>query len=527
MFSFRPRTPSLQVKINGRPMAIIAEALAGSNIDNCPHVCVTRPCGSLAACVPTLENYECVCNPANALCNQAEEVPSIQINVAQQRHQLELKRNITQKLQRQLATSAAAAAPSTTSPSTTLPTDDADLLRTHVIKTASEIIVASSSDSVTIIDHLRAGRREDVEELARHRQTGNGAERLNGDQQQAATATMQSQHDVNVDVDDVDDDDDGGDYQADQPDTNDDYDDDYYYADDKHEDEDYNSEDTNPTGVTSTKPTRKPTTPTTTTARTTTTSTTTTSTTTAAPSTTTESVVVEHPQYTRKRIRGRYLSVDNDRLIQMDQNLRLRPPYMPYAAVAHTKKDYGRKSKKAQHISAASGKTKSRAAGLVSLVPQQEDLQTTKELLDDMERIMKNGNDYRAREAAAAASGTSLGARRRGVKGVLRRSRGACFTGADSYFHYNDAETMRQIISYQIDLNLRFKTHSVNGLLLWTGRHSALEVDDYLSLGIENGCVEEAESLWCFRREYITYNIRIFLFAIGFCICGTILAPVR
>ncbi|XP_061498285.1 uncharacterized protein LOC1274724 isoform X2 [Anopheles gambiae] len=69
----------------------------------------------------------------------------------------------------------------------------------------------------------------------------------------------------------------------------------------------------------------------------------------------------------------------------------------------------------------------------------------------------------------------------------FRKYQGACFTGTDSYFHYSDAETMRRVISYEIDLNLRFKTHSANGLILWTGRHSALEGDDFLSLGIENG----------------------------------------
>lgn len=491
------------MEINGRPLAIIAEALAGTNIDNCPHVCVTRPCGTLATCVPTLENYECVCNPTNAQCNQAEEVPSIQINVAQQRQQLELKRNITERWQRLAAsttivTSAASAAASTPTPSTTLPTGDADLLRTHIIKTASEIIVASSSDSVTIIDHLRVGRREDAEELARRQ----------------ASTDEQSVTTQNVDQrDDVDDDEE---YQADEAngavdiDDNDDYEDDYYYDDeddDDNIDEDYNSKDAQKTTETRFISAKVTTTPKTTTAATTpkppttTTTTTTTPTTTMQPASTTttlsssskssEFLVVEHPQYRPNRIRGRYLSVDNDRLIQMDQNLRLRKPYTPYAVLVHAKKDYGRKSKKAQHISGKSFKSRAGEPALPLL--QQEDLQTTKELLDDMERIMKNGNDYRAREAAAAAAAltsTSLGSKHRGAaKGgpMMRRSRGACFTGADSYFHYNDAETMRQIISYQIDLNLRFKTHSVNGLLLWTGRHSALEVDDYLSLGIENG----------------------------------------
>lgn len=74
-----------------------------------------------------------------------------------------------------------------------------------------------------------------------------------------------------------------------------------------------------------------------------------------------------------------------------------------------------------------------------------------------------------------------------GLGGIDRKDHGACFTGTDSYLHFSDAETMRRIISYQIDLNLRFKTRSNHGLILWSGRHSALEDDDFLSLGIEKG----------------------------------------
>lgn len=70
----------------------------------------------------------------------------------------------------------------------------------------------------------------------------------------------------------------------------------------------------------------------------------------------------------------------------------------------------------------------------------------------------------------------------------VRKNFGACFAGTDSYFHYNDADTMSQVISYNIDLNLRIKTHSENGVILWTGRQGTTEEhDDYLSLGIENG----------------------------------------
>lgn len=70
----------------------------------------------------------------------------------------------------------------------------------------------------------------------------------------------------------------------------------------------------------------------------------------------------------------------------------------------------------------------------------------------------------------------------------VRKNFGACFAGTDSYFHYNDAETMSQVISYNIDLNLRIKTHSEIGMILWTGRQGTTEQhDDYLSLGIEKG----------------------------------------
>lgn len=107
---------------------------------------------------------------------------------------------------------------------------------------------------------------------------------------------------------------------------------------------------------------------------------------------------------------------------------------------------------------------------VIGLYSTNEDISTAKELIDDMARIMKDGAEIRRKS-----------------KYTTKKGHGACFTGADSFFHYNDAETMRQIISYKIDLNLRFKTHSNNGLILWSGRHSAQDDDDYLLLGIENG----------------------------------------
>ncbi|XP_034937288.1 pikachurin [Chelonus insularis] len=66
------------------------------------------------------------------------------------------------------------------------------------------------------------------------------------------------------------------------------------------------------------------------------------------------------------------------------------------------------------------------------------------------------------------------------------------FTGTDSYLHYSDADTMKRIISYRVDINMRFRTSSTDGLLLWSGRQSEPQEreeknNDYLALGIHQG----------------------------------------
>uniref|UniRef100_A0A1B0C296 Laminin G domain-containing protein n=1 Tax=Glossina palpalis gambiensis TaxID=67801 RepID=A0A1B0C296_9MUSC len=89
----------------------------------------------------------------------------------------------------------------------------------------------------------------------------------------------------------------------------------------------------------------------------------------------------------------------------------------------------------------------------------------------------------------------------------VRKNFGACFAGRDSYFHYNDAETISQIISYTIDLNLRIKSRSDNGVILWTGKVESTDrdKDDYLSLGIENGYLHFRYNLGS-GEIYIRFN---------------------
>ncbi|CAG9821107.1 unnamed protein product [Phaedon cochleariae] len=52
-----------KVEINRRPLAILAEALGGANVDNCPHPCIARPCGVDGDCVPEMDYFTCRCKP--------------------------------------------------------------------------------------------------------------------------------------------------------------------------------------------------------------------------------------------------------------------------------------------------------------------------------------------------------------------------------------------------------------------------------------------------------------------------------
>ncbi|KAK9877461.1 hypothetical protein WA026_018570 [Henosepilachna vigintioctopunctata] len=49
--------------VNGRAMPIVAEALGGANVDNCPHPCVAKPCGEDGECVPEMDYFTCRCKP--------------------------------------------------------------------------------------------------------------------------------------------------------------------------------------------------------------------------------------------------------------------------------------------------------------------------------------------------------------------------------------------------------------------------------------------------------------------------------
>lgn len=449
---------------------------------------MARPCGPLATCIPNLENYECHCNPSNAQCNKAEELPAL-LHVVPSSSTVEPDNSSTSKLNSLIIT--------------TLP-------QVIIMHTATDV-PSSLLLSKPSFDELNNNKNDNDKPVVTHTNNNSNEKKQNNEN---VVENILNNNDGSSKI-------------------NVNYDEDYYYEYDEEDSNNNNQNNENMFGGTSiTSRTDKP-----------------------PPSYEKEELLIfndenamqttTQPQSAsvpsipmpyfystdiidvddsiqqddennnnnihnnnRKtplvlkdyvtRISGRYMSVDNDRLMEIDKQTLLKQHQQKKHNVGHKK----RKTMKTPVLmdvvdenvgSLKRGETKSNdndddadddrhnQNNQNSLMVDDDvinfytgdDVLTTKELIDDMERIMKNGNDIRAKSKHKTKNSKKI--------------RGACFTGADSYFHYNDAETMRQVISYKIDLNLRFKTHSVNGLILWTGRHSALEEDDFLSLGIENG----------------------------------------
>lgn len=110
--------------------------------------------------------------------------------------------------------------------------------------------------------------------------------------------------------------------------------------------------------------------------------------------------------------------------------------------------------------------------------------------MDVIEENFVNAFDAHPRKAPATENTHvkyDLSKRRSHKSKYSKRRNGVCFSGDESYFHFHDEETKRQIINYNVDINLRMKTYSANGLILWAGPHTGLAEGDYIMLGIENG----------------------------------------
>ncbi|EDV37684.1 uncharacterized protein Dana_GF11287 [Drosophila ananassae] len=464
-----------KIDINGHSLGIVAEALGGSNIGNCPHACVARPCGPLAECVPQMESYECRCSIHNERCNKAAEVPPEQLSLlgihksrvldakhngeeppmekvySGQHHKKHFKKHKNVHKPTPGSSTSTSTTPATTTSTTTA----------H-----AETATAGSLSNEEIEDDI----------IFRFVQQQQQQKELREQQQSPLSSTPapspkpKPKHS-------------GGKHHA-----------------SKHEHHQ------KPNAAFARKLSRLPT-----------------------------------------HYESFQTNPDSDILTFADSNDWVASlQQQEYADAKGVEEEESNlkplKQKDDSQESVPDDHTFVFDESLFDASDGTEEYQR-KQLAQDMRRIMSNSNDHSSHKKAEAqtpsppilsnedtvqysdytddelltpvlqgedvaqpeqhASSSSspqtntdwsllkkfdLSAEHQSQIQGVRKNFGACFAGSDSYFHYNDAETMSQVISYSIDLNLRIKTHSENGVILWTGRQGTTDQhDDYLSLGIEQG----------------------------------------
>ena len=410
-----------KIEVNNKQIAIISEALGGSNVDNCPHACIARPCGPLASCIPNMDSYECQCNPQNAQCNKAEELSSDEIE----------EHKSTTKMATTTTYEADEYDMSTENSLGELKSDEDEQKDDYEYDyvydeddygTQSDAIsnfAKDNNEKIIVRIDKKGGKSDTFPPISTTQQTNyddrdNDEEKSDGKMAAVVGSNENERDETTLDNDD----------------------DDYF---------DENEEKQFPSTTIMTSTTRK---------------------------------------IDRKTLKSR----KKKKFSELMKNFKVN---------GDAERDGHVENGKIPRIS--SGKH------TMSYRPE-DDTVIDEILIDEMDKIMKNKDGDSIRDVIVSDGDDDnededmiddnvdeieieIGSHdlKYGKNKYFRKYHGACFTGTDSYFHYSDAETMRRVISYEIDLNLRFKTHSSNGLILWTGRHSALEGDDFLSLGVENG----------------------------------------
>ncbi|XP_062132511.1 uncharacterized protein LOC133843116 isoform X2 [Drosophila sulfurigaster albostrigata] len=514
-----------RIDINGHSLGIVAEALGGSNIANCPHACVARPCGPLAECVPQMESYECRCSIYNERCNKAAEVPPEQLPELSL-HKSHNGKPLEGKQYKGVDATAASVQPLSkklwthkkhatkrknvhkhkTTPGTTTTTTTTTTTPKPTTTTTTTASTTSSTRQSAALGVVGGGApsNEEIEDDIIFRFVHENAGMQNAAQQHATSSSKATVGEGKGEAKQQ---------RKKQPTL--------FDSRSKHVGKQHVSKH-------------------------------------------------EHHQkpnafaHKLSRLPTHYESFqtnpDSDILTFDDNNDWIASLQQQEYADAMATGQMGKTQQSASLSSAADDDNTDNvnpssnqeqdtdvdadASGFVfdeslfDATDGTEDYQR-KQLAQDMKRIMSNththshsppkqrpqapvaiepqyNEDYSDDElltpvlkseaeaaipAAPAAPSTpqthtdwsllkkfDLSAEHQSQVQSVRKNFGACFAGTDSYFHYNDAETMSQVISYNIDLNLRIKTHSENGVILWTGRQGTTdEHDDYLSLGIEQG----------------------------------------
>ncbi|XP_017049914.1 pikachurin isoform X2 [Drosophila ficusphila] len=472
-----------KIDINGHSLGIVAEALGGSNIGNCPHACVARPCGPLAECVPQMESYECRCSIHNERCNKAAEVPLEQLPELNLRKSkvLETKDNGEglkkvsglswhkkhSKKHRNLHKPTPAASTRTSAPTSTSTTSTTSTTETPV---RTEAATAGSLSNEEIEDDIIfrfVQQQQQQKELKRQMSTSTTSTtaappkpkpRFAGKHQASKHEHHQKPNAAFT-------------HKLSRLPT-------HYESFQTNPDSDILTFEDNNDWVASLQQQEYGDA--------------------MAASQTPLAVEDENPGNSKSSENNE----DDANAFVFDESL--------FDASDGTE-DYQRKqlaqdmkrimSNSNTHSSHKKAEVQFPSASNPNEGSANDDSSVYSDDYSDDELltpVMQAGEEVKPEQHSSSTPQThtdwsllkkfDLSAEHQSQVQGVRKNFGACFAGSDSYFHYNDADTMSQVISYSIDLNLRIKTHSENGVILWTGRQGTTEEhDDYLSLGIEQG----------------------------------------
>ncbi|XP_037954397.1 uncharacterized protein LOC119684428 [Teleopsis dalmanni] len=490
-----------KIDINEHSLSIISEALGGTNIGNCPHACVARPCGPFAECIPQMENYECRCNAFNAQCNKAAEVPleELQLNKAKNKSKsLETKHFVngqntkTKKSyakQTKIHNNKEHARYLHKIGKTTLATTTTT--KADTTTTTTTTTTASTPTPTTSIHHRVDF--EDIEDDIIFRDVHGMHKKYEHNEQGQRNNAKLQQRNENKNTN-------KRDHQSIKHQQQNDKSQDGYYG---IKDDPYQKHYTIPFKL-SKLPTHY-----------------------ESFQTNPESDILtfddnsdfettdmddDHPSDYYSNNNSNYDDTDNDDDHTNDNNYdsNVEPsetesePFIVDETIFDDNDDtesYHRKQL-TQDMQRIMANKPAQHAKAPKLVISEYDYDSVRQADDDdtkhddlLEPVAKEIVEEKTQRTPPPQTHTDwsllkkldLSADHESHIGV-RKNFGACFAGEDSYFHYNDAETMSQVISYHIDLNLRIKTHSYNGVILWSGRQTSTEEnDDFLALGIEDG----------------------------------------
>ncbi|XP_016929996.2 basement membrane proteoglycan isoform X2 [Drosophila suzukii] len=476
-----------KIDINGHSLGIVAEALGGSNIGNCPHACVARPCGPLAECVPQMESYECRCSIHNERCNKAAEVPPEQLpelalhksKVLETKDNGEAVKKVSglahkkhSKKHRNLHKLTPAKSTSSTTTTTTITTSTTSTENPEGMEAATAGALSNEEiEDDIIFRFVQQQQQQQQKELKEQQQTSTPAPSTSTaspkpkPKPRFAGKHHASKHEHHQKPNAA------FTHKLSRLPT-------HYESFQTNPDSDILTFEDNNDWVASLQQQEYG----------------------DAMAASQSPLIVENgnpgnPQSSDSNNNNN--EEDDENAFVFDESLFDASD----GTEEYQRKQLAQDMKRIMSNSNAHSSHKKAEVQFPSQPsqdggsPNEDTSQYSDDYNDDelLTPVLQAGEEVKSSTPQTHTDWSLLkkfdlsAEHQTQIQGV-RKNFGACFAGSDSYFHYNDADTMSQVISYSIDLNLRIKTHSENGVILWTGRQGTTEEhDDYLSLGIEQG----------------------------------------